>query len=57
MKTYGRVDGLIHVTLTLAVDGGEWSSCPGCFTPGERVPSTHWIGLAGPRAGLDDTEK
>jgi hypothetical protein len=25
--------------------GGEWStSRPGCFTPGERAPGTHWRG-------------
>jgi hypothetical protein len=31
--------------LALALDGGEWStSHNGCFTPGERIPSTHWIG-------------
>jgi hypothetical protein len=30
------------------------ASCPHCFTPGEREPSTHWIGVwVGPRAGMD----
>jgi hypothetical protein len=30
--------------LTSALDGGEWSaSRPGCFTPTERAPGTHWI--------------
>jgi len=43
----------------LALGGGEWSaSCPGRFTPGERVPSTHWIGhWVGHRAGLDSVTK
>jgi hypothetical protein len=31
--------------LFSALVGGEWSaSCPSCFTPSERAPSTHWIG-------------
>jgi hypothetical protein len=42
-------------SLTLSLDGGEWSaSHPGCFTPRERAPRTHWIeGWVGPRAILD----
>jgi hypothetical protein len=58
MKAYERVDVEIHVFLTSVVVGGEWSaSLPGRFTPGERVPGTHWIGgWVGPRAGLDDVE-
>jgi hypothetical protein len=42
-------------SLTLALDGGEWSaSCPGHFTPGGRAPDTPWIGgWVGPRAVLD----
>jgi hypothetical protein len=42
--------------LTLALEGGEWSaSRPGrAFPPGERAPSTHFIGgWVGPRASLD----
>jgi hypothetical protein len=48
-----------HIFLTSELVGGEWSvSRPSCFTPGERVPSTHWIGgWVGPRAGLNDLEK
>jgi hypothetical protein len=44
--------------LTSALVGGEWStSRPGRFTPGERVPGTHWIGgWVDLRAGLDDLE-
>jgi hypothetical protein len=59
MEAYGGVDVLIHVFLTSALLGGEWSaSRPGCFTPAERAPGTHWIGgWVDPRAGLDDVEK
>jgi hypothetical protein len=44
----------IHIFLTSALVGGEWSaSRPGRFTPG-----THFIGgWVDPRAGLDDMEK
>ncbi|PNF14462.1 hypothetical protein B7P43_G01680 [Cryptotermes secundus] len=40
----------------LVLAGGEWSaSRPGCFTPGERSPTTHWIGgWVDPKAGLDE---
>jgi hypothetical protein len=45
MKTYGGVDVYIHVFLTSAPFGGEWSaSRTGLFNPGERLPGTHWIG-------------
>jgi hypothetical protein len=45
MKAYGGVDISTHIFLTLALAWGEQSaSRPGCFTPGERVPGTHWIG-------------
>jgi hypothetical protein len=59
MKAYGGVDVYIHIFLTSALAGGEWSaSRPGRFTAGERIPGTHWIGgWVGPRAGLDDVEK
>jgi hypothetical protein len=44
---------------TSALDGGEWSaSRPGRFTPRERAPVTHWIGVwVGPRAVLDAVVK
>jgi hypothetical protein len=61
MKAYGRVDIYIyiHIFLTSALVGGKWSaSRPGCFTPAERAPGTHWLGgWVDPRAGQDDVEK
>jgi hypothetical protein len=59
MKAYGRVDVQIHIFLTSAIAGGEWSaSRPGRFTPRERAPGIHWLGgWVGPKAGLDDAEK
>jgi hypothetical protein len=58
MKTYGGVDVQMHIFLTSALVGGEWSaSRPGCFTPGGKSPGTHWTGgWVGPRTGLDDVE-
>jgi hypothetical protein len=54
MIGYGGVDVKIHVFLTSALDGGEWS----VSRTGRFIPGTHWIGgWAGPRTGLDDTEK
>jgi hypothetical protein len=42
-KTYGGVKVYIHVFLTLALCGGEWSaSRPGQFTHEERVPLSIW---------------
>jgi hypothetical protein len=45
--------------MTSALVGGEWStSRPVRFTPGERVPSTHWTGgWVDPIGRLDDVEK
>jgi hypothetical protein len=59
MKAYGGVDVQIHIFLTSALAGGEWSASRlGRFTAGERTPGTHCIGgWAGPSAGLDDVEK
>jgi hypothetical protein len=53
------VDADIHVFLTLAVVGGEWSaSRPVRFNPVERAPDTHWIGgWVGLRTSPDDMEK
>jgi hypothetical protein len=54
MKAYVGVDVWIHIVLTSALVGGEWSaSRPFRFTTG-----THWIGgWVDPRASLDDVEK
>jgi hypothetical protein len=49
MKTYGGV-GIIHVFLTSALVGDEWSASRLCrFTLGERATGTHWIALGGPQ--------
>jgi hypothetical protein len=59
MKAYGKVDVYIHIFLTSALAGGEWSaSSRGRFNIGERVSGTDWTrGWVGPRAGQDDEEK
>jgi hypothetical protein len=46
-------------SLTSALDGGEWSaSLPGSFTPTERAPGTHLIGVwVSPRTVLDAVVK
>jgi hypothetical protein len=46
-------------SLTSTLDGGQGSaSRPGCFTPRERAPFTHWIGgWVGTRVGLDAASK
>jgi hypothetical protein len=45
MEKYGGLGVEIHVFLTSALEGGEWSaSSPGRFTPWERAPGTHWKG-------------
>jgi hypothetical protein len=58
MKAYGGVDIYMHIILTSAIAGGEWSASRLCsFNPGERAPSTstHLIGgWLSPRVGLDD---
>jgi hypothetical protein len=52
-----RREGIAPPVLISVLDDCEWSeSHPGRFTPGERVPGTHWAGGAGdwvgPRVGL-----
>jgi hypothetical protein len=49
---------MIHIFLTSALVGGEWSSWrTGRFTPGGIALSTHLIGWVVPGAGLDAVEK
>jgi hypothetical protein len=59
MKKYGGVNVWIHIFLTSALVGDEWSASRPCrFTPGERARGTHWIGgWVDRKAGLDDVEK
>jgi hypothetical protein len=59
MKAYGGGDVQINIFLTWALDGGEWSVSRPCrFTPGERTPGTHRIGVwVGRTASLDNVEK
>jgi hypothetical protein len=59
MKAYEGVDVGIHIFLTSALVGGEWSASRPCrFTTGERALGTLWIGgWVDPRAGLDDVKK
>jgi hypothetical protein len=59
MQAYGGMDVYIHIFLTSALAGGEWSvSRPGRFTLGERAHGTHWIGgCMDPRARLDDVKR
>jgi hypothetical protein len=59
MKACEGVDVQIHILLTSALVGGEWSaSRPGRFAAKERASGTHWVGVwVDPKAGLDDAEK
>jgi hypothetical protein len=59
MKVHGGVDVLIHIFLTSALAGGEWSaSRPSRFTPAKEPPGSHWIGgWVDPRVGLDGMER
>jgi hypothetical protein len=54
MEAYGGVHVVIHIFLTSALDGGEWSaSLPGRFTPGKepRYPLDRRLGGPQSRSG------
>jgi hypothetical protein len=54
MKVYGGLDAQIHIFLTSALAGGEWSAS----RPGRFAPGTHSLGgWVDPRASLEDVEK
>jgi hypothetical protein len=57
MKACARLDVQMHLCLTSALVGGEWSAwrC-GCFTPPPPGKSLFRISI-GPRNGLDDRKK
>jgi len=52
MNKYWVKGGIAPIS---AQDEGEWStSCPSCFTPWVRAPSTHWTeGWVGPISDKD----
>jgi len=46
MNNYGGVEVQLKAFLTSALRGSQWSvSHLGRFTPEERTPDTHWIGV------------
>jgi hypothetical protein len=60
MKMYGGVDVYIHIFLTSALAGGEWSaSRPESFTPGKEplVPLDRRLGEPQTRSGRFGEEK
>jgi hypothetical protein len=60
MKAYGGVDVYIHIFLTSALAGGEWTaSRTGLFTPGEkpRYPLARRLGGPQSRSGRRGEEK
>jgi hypothetical protein len=53
MKEYGGLDVQIHILLTSALAGGEWSAS----RPGRFTSRNHWIGgCVGLRSGLDNVK-
>jgi hypothetical protein len=51
------MDVQIHIYLTSAVVGGEWSA-PATLLPGERDPGISWIGTwVDPRTSVENLEK
>ena len=59
VRGYGRLEGLLHVFLTLVLDRGKWSASHiGCFTPGEIAVSGCWIRVwVGPVDGVNTLKK
>jgi len=59
MKAFWGVGVQLHVFLTQALDGGKWlTSRPNRFTPREKAPGNHWIGVwVGSRTVLDAVVK
>jgi hypothetical protein len=57
--TYRGADVEVHISLTSALVGGEWSALrPSCFTQGEIALDIHYTGnWVGARASLDHIEK
>jgi hypothetical protein len=57
MKAYGGLDVQVHVFLTSAPVGGEWSASRlGRYTPGEITAVQLDRRLCGPRTSLDDVD-
>jgi hypothetical protein len=51
MKTYMGVAVYIHIFLTSALVGGEWSASRPCrFTPGKELRYTFYRRLGGPQS-------
>jgi hypothetical protein len=59
MKAYVGMDVEIHIFLTSALAGGEWSHSRPCrFITGETALGTHYVGGSlDPRVNLDVMEK
>jgi hypothetical protein len=59
METYGVVAVEIHVFLSSALVGSEWSASRlGRYNSGEGAPVSRWIeSWVGSRAALDAVEK